>query len=55
MTGYRQMTSAVRINHDVQCTREQVARLLKQEDPHATMARLSNRLISLENGCFSYV
>ena len=39
------MTKVLRLNHHVKCTRDQVARLLKEVDPDATIHRRSNRLV----------
>lgn len=43
--GYRQMTSAVRQGHRVQCSRTQVAKILKNVDPTATEVRKAHKLV----------
>ena len=43
--GYRQMTKVLQISHGVSCVRDQVARLLRQADPIASLRRRSQRLV----------
>ena len=39
------MTKVLRISHGIRCVRDQVAKLLRQADPHASLQRRSQRLV----------
>lgn len=43
--GYRNMTSVLRREHEIKCTRAQVQQLLNQHDPEASLARRFHRLV----------